>query len=69
MKKVTEHEELLIYRRLLINLHEADWTGNTELVRKLLNKIGSYAYARTNSNGDWKQEEEIQTLTLLELDK
>jgi len=69
MKKPTEHEELLIYRRLLINLHEANWTGNIEKVKEYLKKIGDYSYARTNSNGDWRQEEEIRILTLLELDK
>lgn len=69
MKTPTEKEELLIYRRLLIRLHEARWTGNKKLVEELLNSIGEYSYARTNSNGDWKQEKEIQIHTLLKLDK
>ena len=69
MKVPTEYEELLIYRRLLINLHEADWTGNVDKVVKLLKKIGDYSYARTNSNGDEQQEDEMRILTLLELDK
>jgi hypothetical protein len=69
MKALTEHEELMIYRRLLINLHEAHWTGNEERRAKILKKIGNYAFARTNSNGDLQQEEEMRTITLLELDK
>jgi len=69
MKKVTEKEELAIYRRLLINLHTARWTGNTEKVQELLNKIGSYSYARTNSNGFPDEEEERMIRTLLDLDK
>lgn len=69
MKKATEKEELLIYRRLLIRLHTARWTGHDELVEDLLNRIGEYSYARTNSNGDWRQEEEVEIITLLNLDK
>jgi len=70
MKKVTQKEELAIYRRLLINLHTARWTGNDMLFEKLLKKIGDYSYARTNTNaGNCKQEEKECIRTLLELDK
>ena len=69
MKAPTEHEELLIYRRLLINIHEANWTCNINKVREYLKKIGDYSFARTNSNGDVQQEEEMRIITLLELDK
>lgn len=69
MKRPSEHEELLIYRRLLVKLHTTIWTGQHEKTKDLLNRIGNYVYARTNSNGDWKQEEEMEILTLLDLDK
>ena len=69
MKRPSEHEELLIYRRLLINIHSANWTGHTDKVKEYLKKIGDYSYARTNGNGDWEQEEEMEIITLLELDK
>jgi hypothetical protein len=69
MKRPTEKEELAIYRRLLINLHSAIWTGHNEKVQDLLKRIGDYSYARTNTNGDWKQEEEMEIITLLNLDK
>jgi hypothetical protein len=68
MKKPTQREELAIYRRLLINLHTAIWTHHDEIVKDLLQRIGTYSYARTNSNGDWKQEERQQIQTLLNLD-
>ena len=68
MKKPSEEEELKIYRRFLINLHEAQWTGNVERVKLLHKRLGEYSYARTNSNGDWKQEDEIRIHTLLRLD-
>jgi hypothetical protein len=69
VKRPTEKEELEIYRRLLINLHTARWTGHTEKVQDLLDRIGRYSYARTNSNGDEEQEERQQIQTLLDLDK
>jgi hypothetical protein len=67
MKKPTQKEELEIYRRLLIRLHTARWTGHHETVLEILDKIGAYSYARTNSNGDWKQEERDRIRTLLNL--
>ena len=69
MKAPTQKEELRIYRELLIDLHTARWTGHDKRVLELLDLIGAYSYARTNSNGDWKQEEEIQELTLINLKK
>lgn len=66
-KKVTQKEELAIYRELLINLHTARWTGNIDKINEILDAIGRYSYARTNSNGDEKQEERNRTQTLLNL--
>jgi hypothetical protein len=69
MKTPTLEEELSIYRRLLIRLHTARWTGHSEIVEDLLKRIGDYSYARTNSNGNYKEEEKYQIETLLNLDK
>jgi hypothetical protein len=69
MEKMTEKEELLLYRRLLIHLHTCRWTGHTDKVNEILDAIGRYSYARTNSNGDWRQEEEMEILTLQDLKK
>ena len=66
MKNLTEKEELQLYRSLLIHLHTCRWTGHSEKVKEILDAIGNYSYARTNSNGDEKQEEEMRILTLLE---
>jgi hypothetical protein len=69
MKNLTEKEELEVYRRLLIHLHTCRWTGHSEKVKEILDAIGNYSYARTNSNDDEKQEEESRIRTLLELKK
>ena len=69
MKKMTEKEELQLYRRLLVHLHTCRWTGHADKVNEILDAIGKYSYARTNSNGDWKQEEEQEISTLLNLKK
>jgi hypothetical protein len=68
-KKMTQKEELQLYRRLLIRLHTCRWTGHIDKVNEILNAIGEYSYARTNTNGDWKQEEEKERRTLLNLKK
>jgi len=69
MKALTEKEELQLYRRLLIHLHTCRWTGHADKVNEILNAIGDYSYARTNSSGDWEQEKELELLTLLKLKK
>lgn len=72
MKKLirpSPEEELNIYRSFLIELHTTRWTGNTDKFNELLKKIGNYSYARTNSNGDWEQEEQDMIRTLLDLKK
>ena len=69
IKNLTEKEELQLYRSLLIHLHTCRWTGHHEKVVEILDAIGRYSYARTNSNGDWKQEEEMEIFTLLALKK
>jgi len=51
-----QKEELEIYRDLLINLHTARWCMNNARVIKILDAIGAYSYARTNSNGDDQQD-------------
>lgn len=67
---ITEKEELKIYRNLLINLHEASWTGNAKKFSKIMNGIGEYSFARTNSNpGNEEQEEKNRLQTLLKLEK
>jgi len=62
-------EQVKIYNRFLINLHTARWTGHVERVQDLLDRAGNYSYARTNSNGDWEQDERQEKETLLNLDK
>ena len=64
---MTLEEEVQIYRNLLINLHTARWTQNTKLFAKLMDKIGAYSYARTNSNGYEEEEEELRLRTLKNL--
>ena len=67
MKKISRDEEIVIYRNLLISLHTARWTGNGDRVVEILDKIAAYSYARTNSNGDYDQEEKNKIQTLLNL--
>lgn len=64
---ISKTEELQIYRNLLINLNTCRWTHNVERVTRILNAIGDYSYARTNSNGDEKQEKKARDATLLKL--
>lgn len=68
MKKISQKEELRIYRDLLITLHTCRWTGNNEKVVKILDKIGYYSYARTNSfEGPDYEQRRIERKTLLAL--
>ena len=69
LKAPTKKEELAIYRRLLINLHSALWTGHRDKVNDYLKRIGDYSYARTNGNGHEDEEEQRRIETLLNLDK
>jgi hypothetical protein len=62
-----QKDELEVYRNLLINLHTARWTMNNDRVIKILDLIGNYSYARTNSNGDEEQDRKNQERTLLAL--
>ena len=68
MKFVSQKKELNIYRSFLINLHTAIWTGNYDKVNIMIKKLGEYSYARTNSNGDIKQENQEKIRTLLALE-
>jgi len=69
LKRPSKQEELQIYSRLLIHLHTCRWTGHADKVNEILDAIGRYSYARTNGNGDWEQEEEMEIQTLLNLKK
>ncbi len=69
LKRPSPEKELNIYRDFLIRLHTARWTGNSKKVVELLDKIGAYSYARTNSNGDWDDDERNMIRTLLDLEK
>ena len=48
MKIYTEKERF--FHELLITLHTYRWTGNEKKVIKILDMIGDYSYAHTNSN-------------------
>lgn len=65
---MTQKRELQIYRKLLINLHTAAWTGNNEKVREYLEAIGKYSYARTNGWQNEKFEKKLREKTLLKLE-
>lgn len=67
IKKIKLREEVDIYRRFLINLHTARWTGNDLSFAILMNKLAEYSYSRTNSNGYYKEEEQNERRTLLAL--
>lgn len=67
---MNEKKELEIYRSLLINLHTYAWTGNNKKFQEIMEAIGRYSYARTNSNpGNEEQEECEQLSTLKKLGK
>jgi len=67
LKRPTLKQEVNIYRNLLVELHTTIWTGHHEATKKILDKIGSYSYSRTNSNGHEKEEEQNMIRTLLAL--
>lgn len=69
IKKVKLREEVDIYRRFLINLHTARWTGNDLSFAILMEKLSAYSYSRTNSNGHYKEEEQQERRTLLALNE
>ena len=66
---MTQKEELKLYRELLITFHTLNWTGKHDKLKKLVELIAAYSYARTNSNGDEKQEKRDQKVTLENLKK
>ena len=57
-------DEVNILRNVLVSLHTARWTMNEKRVIKILDAIGSYSYAHTNSNGDYEQDEINQNMAL-----
>lgn len=66
---MNEHEELEIYRNLLLRLHTSRCSGDRRHFEELINKISDYAHARTISSGDYEKDQESCNNTLLELDK
>lgn len=67
---MTQKDELKLYRELLITFHTLNWTGNHDKLKKLVELIGAYSYARTNSNpGGEKQEKRDRKVTLENLRK
>ena len=67
---MTQKEELLILRRLLIKIGTAAWTGNNDHLAKIMTAIGRYSYNQTNSNaGNAKQEERARKFYLKRLDE
>lgn len=62
-------EKYNILHNVLINLHTARWTMNEARVKQILDAIGSYSYAHTNSNGDYKQDSVNQCNALERLGK
>ena len=67
---MTQKEELLILRRLLIKIGNAQWTGNHAHLGKIMEAIGRYSYNQTNSNeGNDKQEERARKFYLKRLDE
>ena len=67
LQQPTLEEQVSIYNSLLISLHTARWTHNHEQFAEIMDKIGAYSYARTNSNGYEEEEKEQQLRTLLNL--
>jgi hypothetical protein len=49
-KQYTEKEKVNFFNDMLINLHTFRWTGDGEKVMRVLDAIGGYSYAHTNSN-------------------
>ncbi len=49
-KKYTDKEKLNFFHDMLINLHTFRWTGDGDKVVRVLDAIGGYSYAHTNSN-------------------
>jgi len=62
-------DEASILRSVLVSLHTARWTMNEKRVIEILDAIGSYSYAHTNSNGDYEQDEINQNRALERLSK
>ena len=57
LREYTAEEKVRIYESFLISLHTAQWTGNQKRFAEMINKVGAFSYARTNSNGDEEYEE------------
>lgn len=55
---MTEKERF--FHNLLLDLHLCRWTGDRERVGAILENIGAYSYAHTNSNIDDPENKEEQ---------
>ena len=49
-KLYTDKEKVNFFHNMLIDLHTFRWTGDGEKVKRVLDVIGGYSYAHTNSN-------------------
>jgi len=49
-KQYTDKEKVNFFHNMLIDLHTFRWTGDGEKVMRVLEVIGGYSYAHTNSN-------------------
>jgi hypothetical protein len=49
-KQYTDKEKVNFFTDMLINLHTYRWTGDGEKVKRVLDAIGGFSYAHTNSN-------------------
>lgn len=49
-KQYTDKEKVNFFHNMLIDLHTFRWTGDGEKVKRVLDAIGGYSYAHTNSN-------------------
>jgi hypothetical protein len=49
-KQYTDKEKVQFFHNMLIDLHTFRWTGDGDKVVRVLDAIGGYSYAHTNSN-------------------
>jgi len=66
-KILTCKEKYTILESLLISLHTSRWTANKVKFTEILEKIGAFSYARTNSNGFEAEEDALREKTLRDL--
>lgn len=69
LKRPSPEEELWIYRKFLVDLYTVYCSGDEKRYEEYLKKLGEYSFARTNSTGDFEQDEQNMIRTLLNLDE